>query len=131
MANFRVEATVQAIRTRIARRNAIPVPISTQQQAAQNVSERKGSFWLSEVTLLAPQDESIRQMLFQSVQRLSEEQTSYTEAQLAPVKAEWIGHRRDGRHTTSEAKSPRDEYDGLMQDVSCDLTMIHVHGGGF
>ena len=131
MTTKEVEAAVNAVRARIRGYNSPPMPVSAQQQATQKSHGRKGPLWISKVAFPAPCEDDARQMLFRSIERLSEEQETWSQPQTVTVDAEWNGHRRSEHAMASEHITAQEEYDGIMRDISSSLTIMHVHGGGF
>ena len=108
------------------------VSLSEAQESSEVDPEAKGPIWVSRVTLPPPQEDHVRQALFQTIDRLSANSETYTKPAAVPVEGEWVGHRRN---VDAQAPEPnlteREKYDGLMRDVSSAVTILYVHGGGF
>ena len=106
--------------------------LSKRQESSALDPQAKGPIWVSRVTLPPPQEDDVRQALFKTIDILSTNSEIYTKPTSAPVKGEWVGHRRnvDGQ-APEPALSEREKYTGLMSDVSSTVTILYVHGGGF
>ena len=108
------------------------VSLSKWQESSKLDPEAKGPIWVSRVTFPPPQEDDVRQALFQTIDRLSANSETYTKSAAVPVEGEWVGHRRNVDAQAPEpALTEREKYDGLMRDVSSAVTMLYVHGGGF
>ncbi|KAK3177879.1 hypothetical protein OEA41_000011 [Lepraria neglecta] len=127
----RLEATRKALNVRIFHPQNW-VSVSKRQETSALDPEAKGLIWVSRVTLPPPQEDDVRQALFQTIDRLSTKSETYTKPASVPVEGEWVGHRRN---VDAQAPEPtlteREKYDGLMRDVSSEVTMLYVHGGAF
>jgi hypothetical protein len=94
--------------------------------------EAKGPVWVSRVALFPPEDDHARQALLETIDCLSRTPEIYTKPQPAPVKGEWVGHRRNVSPQAPEPNiTEKGKYHGLMRDVSSEVTMLYVHGGAF
>ena len=106
--------------------------ISQRQESSALDPEAKGPVWVSRVTLPPPEEDDVRQALFETIDRLSTESETYTKPASAPVEGEWVGHRRNVEAQTFEPTiTEKEKYDGLMKDTSSEVTMLYVHGGAF
>ena len=106
--------------------------VSKRQESSALDPEAKGPIWVSRVTLPPPEEDDVRQALFETIDRLSTESETYTKPASAPVKGEWVGHRRNVDAQAPEATmTEKEKYDGLMRDISSEVTMLYVHGGAF
>lgn len=106
--------------------------VSRRQASSALDPEAKGPVWVSRVTLPPPEDDHARQALLGIIASLSRNSEFYTKPNPAPVKGEWVGRRRN---VSPQAPEPgiteKEKYDGLMSDVSSEVTMLYVHGGAF
>ncbi|KAL2054872.1 hypothetical protein ABVK25_004694 [Lepraria finkii] len=127
----RLEATRKALNVRIFHPQNW-VSVSERQESSARDPEAKGLIWVSRVTLPPPQEDDVRQALFQTIDRLSTKSETYTKPASVPVEGEWVGHRHNVDAQAPEpALTEREKYDGLMRDVSSEVTMLYVHGGAF
>ena len=106
--------------------------ISKRQESSALDLEAKGPLWVSRVVLPPPEEDDVRQALFETIDRLSTESEIYTKPASVPVEGEWVGHRRNvGALAPEPLITEKEKYDGLMGDISSEVTMLYVHGGAF
>ncbi len=106
--------------------------ISKRQESSAVDPEAKGPVWVSRVTLPPPEEDDVRQALFETIDWLTTESEIYTKPASVPVEGEWVGHRRNvGAQAPEPTITEREKYDGLMGDISSNVTMLYVHGGAF
>lgn len=126
----KVETNVKKLRAFFAQS---PMPsISTLQQNSLREKPAPNSAWISRITLPSPED-TVRTVLFQTIQALSSDGLVTPELpSLVPIEAEWTGYRGAIIAATSEDPlSEKDNYINLMKEITSNLTLLYVHGGGF
>ncbi|KAL6720835.1 hypothetical protein ACLMJK_002760 [Lecanora helva] len=103
-------------------------------QSPMPLRERSGlqSTWLSQTTLSSPEN-TIRTVLYEAIRSISKDGwTVFKLHDIVPIDVEWIGYRKDSLHVGDNiGLSEREKYLRLMNDVSSDITIFYVHGGGF
>lgn len=106
--------------------------IGVQQRGSQRVPPVKDPIWISKASFPAPKDDDLRQALFEVVEQLGDGTQEYTKPEYAEaVEGEWIGFRRKEPPAEHAAGDQKQNYEGLMRDVSNDKTIIYIHGGNF
>ncbi|KAH0565100.1 hypothetical protein GP486_001500 [Trichoglossum hirsutum] len=89
----------------------------------------KGPMWVSKVTLPAPEDSNILEILFKAIHGLCDGRETFTRPELSAVEAEWVGHRPGvDANTLDPDLSPEEKYNHLMDEVKSDLTVLYIHG---
>ena len=126
----KTEKKILAMRTFFAQN---PLPSLSVWQL-QSTRERSivGPIWIRRVTFPAPEG-AIREVLFSSIRTLSGDGLeTFAMPSLMPVKAEWTGYRKNACATSPEPEVPESrEYQNLVNDVSSNITILYVHGGGY
>lgn len=93
----------------------------------------RGNIWISKVKLPSPPEDSIRQVLFNTIESLKKPEEAsggYTEPELLPVEGEWTGYRADASAKTQEMKiSEEEKYEKMMSEVTSKITILYIHGG--
>ncbi|KAL9625195.1 MAG: hypothetical protein Q9160_000597 [Pyrenula sp. 1 TL-2023] len=91
------------------------------------------SLWTSQITIPAPIDSAVRDIVVAAVDALGIYEWASTSLQVSSVGAEWVGIKSDSRATVKKTlrNSQSDRYDTLMRDVRGSETIIYVHGGAF
>lgn len=91
-----------------------------------------GPVWASRVTFPPPEN-AIRQALLNGIEALSSDGLgTFTSPSLVQVKAEWTGYRKGVSPTSPELDiSEPQKYQNLMKEVSSNITLLYVHGGGY
>ena len=107
-------------------------PLSVWQRQSTKERPADGPVWVSRVTFLPPED-NVRQALFNAIKTLSSYGSeTFTPPSLVPVRAEWTGFRNGVGATSPEANIPEaQKYQKLMTEVTSDITILYVHGGGY
>ena len=102
--------------------------ISQLQEQSLKVRPLKGPCHLIQDILPAPEEDDVRQLLFQIIRQLG--QVEYETPDLAAVPVEWISKRKsEGSDTAVHPPNKRDQLECLVQDTTIDLIILHVHGG--
>lgn len=72
-------------------------------------------------------------MLFRGIKSLSEDGWETLKLpSLVPIEVEWTGYKAGVDSKSLQGHmSEKDKYIGLMKDVSSNVTLLYVHGGGF
>ena len=126
----KVETTVQKMRAFFAQS---PMPsISTLQQNSLKERPVQGPIWVSRVSLPCPED-AVRTVLFRGIKSLSEDEWEALKLpSLVPIEVEWTGYKaRVESKLLQGHMSEKDKYLSLMKEVSSNVTLLYVHGGGF
>ncbi|POS87887.1 hypothetical protein EPUL_000410 [Erysiphe pulchra] len=93
----------------------------------------KGNVWISKVKLPSPPEDSIRQVLFNTIEKLKKPEEAiggYTEPELLPVEGEWTGYRANASAKAPELKiSEEKKYEEMMREVTSKITILYIHGG--
>lgn len=110
--------------------NSPPSTISKQQQDTLRDPGIKGKIWVSKVTMPAPTEDALLDLLVDTIDALKQGNESYSRPALVPVEAEWTGYRADATDNAPELPiSEAEKYDNLMKGVTNDITMLYFHGG--
>jgi acetyl esterase/lipase len=108
------------------------VPISVTQKNSLRDPGVKGKIWVSRYTIPKPEEDDIRQCLFRAFDELKEGDESVRPPDILPVEVEWTGYRADAQDLDPEPDIPEAEkYENLMKEVTSDVTILYLHGGGF
>lgn len=124
------EKTVKAMRAFFAQS---PLPaLSTWQKQSRRERPASGPVWVSRVSF-STSDDAVRQVLFEGIKNLSSDcSETFTPPSLMPVKLEWTGYRKDASAQCPEpGVSEAQKFENLMQEVSSNITILYVHGGGY
>jgi acetyl esterase/lipase len=112
--------------------NSPPSTISKQQNDTLRDPGVKGKMWVSKVTMPAPSGNAIRDLLFEAIDALKQENEEYSKPALVPVEAEWTGYRADVAENAPEPSiSEAEKYENLMKEVTNDVTLLYFHGGAY
>lgn len=129
--DLKTELTVNLIRSFM----DTPQPISKAQRASLKAPAIKGKMWISKVTMPVPEEDSIRQALFQAIEamkRPGEAAGGYTEPELKAVEAEWTGYRAGATKDSPPPQiSEAQKYEELMKEVTAPTTILYFHGGAY
>jgi acetyl esterase/lipase len=111
----------------------IPIPISVTQANSLHDPGVKGKLWVSRYTIPKPAEDDVRDALFRAFDALSEHSEVVAAPDVAPVEVEWHGNRAGAADTEPEPAdmSEADKYTNLMAEVTSDVTILYLHGGGF
>ena len=127
--DLRTELTVRLIREYFC--NSVPTSISKQQTMSLKDPGIKGKMWISKVTLPRPEEDDMRQAVVDAIEALKEGKETYTLPELANVEAEWTGWREGvGKDAPRPNLSEEEHYTNLTKEVSSDITILYLHGGG-
>lgn len=75
-------------------------------------------------------DDELRRIFLQAVAALGDEVVRFALSDTHSVKAEWNGYQRSQPQRESKL-SERQAYDCLLRDVSSEVTVLYIHGGGY
>jgi hypothetical protein len=128
--DLRTAVVVNIVREMLA--NSPPSTISKQQKRSLRDPGVKGKMWVSKVTLPAPSEDAVRDLLLGAIGACSWENAEYARPALLPVEAEWTGRRpgvADGAPEPSISEA--DKYDNLVKEVTTDVTLLYFHGGAY
>ena len=124
----RVERAINAIRA-----NWFPLvqPTLSERQALSTRNlPFKGPLWISRTTLPVIGDEELRRIFLQAITELGDRAVTFALSDTETIEVEWNGYRRSKPQEESRM-SERELYDCLLRDVSSEVTIIYVHGGGY
>ncbi len=110
-----------------------PMPsISTLQQHSLRERSVTGPVWISRVILPCPED-TVRTVLYRGIKDLSSDGwETFALPSLMPVEVEWTGYKKGLESSELEVSiSERSKYLNLMKEVTSNVTLLYVHGGGF
>ena len=110
-----------------------PMPsISTLQQNSLRERSVPGPVWVSRVSLPCPED-AVRPVLYRGIKSLSSDGWETLKLpSLVPIEVEWVGYKKGVYSKSLEAHmSEKEKYLNLMKEVTSNVTLLYVHGGGF
>ena len=126
--NSKVQRAIKAIRA-----NWFPLiqpTLSERQALSTRDLPFKGPLWISRIAFPVVGDYELRRIFLQAVTELGDGAVRFALSDTDSVKAEWNGYQRS--KPRREAKlSEREAYDCLLRDVSSEVTVLYVHGGGY
>jgi hypothetical protein len=126
--DFRTALVVPIVRELLC--SSPPTSISKQQQSTMRDPGIKGKMWVSRVTMPAPSEGALLDLLVNTIDSLKRENESYSRPAIVPVEAEWTGHRADVEDNAPEPSiSAAEKYDNMMKEVTTDVTVLYLHGG--
>ncbi|KAL6718985.1 hypothetical protein ACLMJK_003220 [Lecanora helva] len=106
-----------------------PTPISKQQKASLKDPGIKGKMWISKVTLPAPGEGDVRDLVMNAVDAFKDGGEVCAPPELCPVGAEWTGYRNVDANRPRLDLSEAQHYQRLMLEVSSEVTILYFHGG--
>ncbi|KFY97589.1 hypothetical protein V500_02005 [Pseudogymnoascus sp. VKM F-4518 (FW-2643)] len=110
--------------------NSPPSTISKQQEDTLRDPGIKGKMWVSKVTMPAPSEDALLDLLVDTIDALKLENESYSRPSLVAVEAEWTGYRADVADNAPEPSiSEAEKYESMMKEVTNDVTLLYFHGG--
>ncbi|KFY28291.1 hypothetical protein V493_03004 [Pseudogymnoascus sp. VKM F-4281 (FW-2241)] len=110
--------------------NSPPSTISKQQEDTMRDPGIKGKMWVSKVTMPAPSEDALLDLLVNTIDSLKQENELYSRPALVPVEAEWTGYRADVADTAPEPSiSEAEKYENMMKEVTTNVTLLYFHGG--
>lgn len=91
-----------------------------------------GPIWVSRVSF-PPAEDALRNQLMTAIRNIScDGWKMITPPSLDQVQAEWTGYRRGVGPTSPEPSLPEStKFHNLMKNVTSNVTMLYVHGGGY
>jgi hypothetical protein len=131
--DLRTELTINILRSFIV--DSPPEPVSKVQKLTLRDPGVKGKIWISRVKLQTPQEDDVRQALFQAIGELAiddKERAGYEEPEIREVEAEWTGYRAGATKESRELNcSEEEKYKEMMKEVSSPTTVLYFHGGAY
>ena len=128
--DVKTQQAIQMMRSRV--NNTAFETISAQQKALSQDAKARGSVWVSRVSFPPPPEHDVSQVLIRAIEGLGTGDERFTAPSLAPVRGEWVGHRK---HVDRKSVEPdireEEKYAALMAEVSSTTTVLFVHGGNF
>ena len=128
--DVKTQQAIQIMRNRV--NNTASETISAQQKALSQDTKVRGPVLVSRVQFPPPPEHDVTQVLIQAIEGLGAGDERFTAPSLAPVRGEWVGHRKhvDGKSVEPDVRE-EDKYAALMAEVSTTTTVLFVHGGNF
>ena len=110
-----------------------PITLSERQKSGSSFFLSKDdAFWTSQVSIVMPEDNEIRQRCLDVVTDLDEAHSHFDVALPRRLAGEWVGARLDyQRVKPSTVQSEADRYKHLEAGINTPITVLYVHGGGF
>lgn len=131
--DLRTALTVNVLRSFIT--DSPPEPISKVQHMSIKDPGIKGRLWVSKTVMPKPEEDDIRQSLFQAIEALKEPGDApggFTQPDLLPVEAEWIGYRAGATKNSTDLRiGDAEKYTELMKEVKSPTTILYFHGGAY
>jgi acetyl esterase/lipase len=111
--------------------NSTPTPISKMQRLTTRDPGVKGKVWVSKVKFNVPEEDDVRQLLFQAIDDMGTGQETWTKPAARPLEAEWNGYRSGAKPDEPEPvdMSEAEKYQNLMKETSSKVTILYFHGG--
>lgn len=86
--------------------------------------------WISKVTFPAPEENDVKNLLVDAVEKMKEGGEICTAPIMAPVEAEWTGYRANvDAHRHRPDLSEEQHYERLMSEVKSNVNILYFHGG--
>ena len=104
-----------------------PPTISFIQQSSLKAGTFRGDFHIVQEEIEAPSEDDARRAFFQAIQDMG--RIDHEHPATVPITLEWVGKRKSKSH--KEKEEVRESLMRLYEDAETDLTILHVHGGGF
>ncbi|KUJ20561.1 uncharacterized protein LY89DRAFT_578790 [Mollisia scopiformis] len=131
--DLRTELIVNVLRSFIV--DSPPVSVSRTQRLSLRDPGVKGRIWISRFTIPKPEEDDIRQALFEAIEECKEPGSlpkGYQEPETVPVEAEWTGYRAGATKQSAELKiSEEQKYKEMMREVTAPTTILYFHGGAY
>ena len=128
--DIKTQQAIQFMKNRV--NNTASETISAQQKALSQDAGARGPVWVSRVSFPPPPEHDVSQILIRALEGLGAGDERFTAPSLAPVRGEWVGHRK---HVDRKSVEPdireEEKYAALMAEVSSTTTVLFVHGGNF
>ncbi|KAL9608210.1 MAG: hypothetical protein Q9167_006951 [Letrouitia subvulpina] len=127
--DLRTELTIRLLRSILD--NPRPVPIGKQQRFSLRDPGIKGKMWIAKISLPAPGEVDLRDLLLGAVDSLmGEEKGHYHVPELSDVEAEWTGWRGGvGEGHERENWDEKQHWRMLVKEVKNPVTILYMHGG--
>ena len=120
---------------------AAKATLSQRQRASLKAAEVKEPVWISEIELLNPSEDDLRQTLLKAIQDSSDNDGNGIidlPRPLLPVGAEWIGRRRrleqsdddDDGGLEASSMTEEEKYSRLCSETENETVILYCHGGG-
>ena len=119
--------------TRLIRDSWFP-PSNPSLSQLQAISRRnkpaKGPLWVCQTSLPIINDGELRRAFLHAVHEIGGGDATFTLSRTESVAIEWDGYRRS-KENPSPNLSPQAIYNNLHNDMTNNLTILFIHGGGF
>ncbi|ORX99698.1 alpha/beta hydrolase fold-domain-containing protein [Clohesyomyces aquaticus] len=135
--DLRTELTIKILRSMLGP-DAKPSSITKQQRLTTKDPGVKGKVWASKVRFEVPEEDDLRQLLFQAIEDMKDlpeyvdaSDATYTTVESHPVEAEWSGYRANVPDSEPDPThlSEKERYEHLMKEVTHPVTVLYFHGG--
>ena len=92
----------------------------------------KGKMWISKVTLPPAPENDILDILLKVIEDMKEGSETFTRPTMAPLEAEWTGHRAGvGKEEPRPDLQEPEQYEKLMSETTSSTTILYFHGGAY
>lgn len=111
-----------------------PSPLKKTQATTLRETAPKGKMWIAPVTIPKFENGGVESAVFDAIEKLGDENESYTRPTSADMRAEWTGYRSNARDDEKLPNMPFDErYKKLMSDPARtnNTTVLYFHGGAY
>lgn len=106
--------------------------VSVQQKKSTQERAVKGNIWVSKVTLPAPPEDDVRQLLLEGFRSLRTGNEEFTLPSCVAVEGEWTGYRANVSDKEPEPIiSEEAKFQRLMEETTNDNTVLYFHGGSY
>ncbi|PWY92395.1 hypothetical protein BO70DRAFT_376080 [Aspergillus heteromorphus CBS 117.55] len=123
--DLRTELTVAVIRSFL----TFNSPIGQQQKDSIRDPGIKGPMWVSKVTLPQPEND-VQDAVIKAIEDLKVGDETYSIPGVAPVEAEWTGHRSGVEKNTPQPDiSEEAKYEELCRESTDETVILYFHGG--
>lgn len=129
--DLRTELTINILRDMIGPKSE-PTPISKIQRLTTKDPGIKGNVYVSKVKLDVPEEDDVRQLLFNAIEDMGTGEEQWTKPESRPLEAEWNGYRAiplDPKAPQPTDRDEKQEYANMMKEVSSKVTLLYFHGG--
>ncbi|KAF2723076.1 hypothetical protein K431DRAFT_283241 [Polychaeton citri CBS 116435] len=135
--DLRTALTVEVLRGMMSVEEGKKIPtISKLQTGTTKDPGIKGKMWIATDTFSAsaPEDESLRQAVFDAIDELKEHDVQYEKPVLGDLEVEWTGFRPDVKDSQPLPQiSEEEKYKRLMAEPyrTSNTTVLYFHGGAY
>ncbi|KAK5133415.1 hypothetical protein LTR08_007754 [Meristemomyces frigidus] len=134
--DLRSTLTVQVLRQMMSGSGGKPTTIGKIQATTLKDPAIKGKIWVAKATVTAPkpEDETLREAVFQAIDDMKDGEVTYTRPELVDTEVEWTGFRPDaGKDEALPECSEEEKYKRMMAEPTrtSSTTILYFHGGAY